>query len=198
MTNVNETRDKPRARELLREKVERELSGARAYRVQRAYVAIMFDVMGRLIEASSEADAEVAEEVLGFPEDYVIGFSVLGDTLAMRVKKQERKLVRMPSDTKPTLEITFKHLSHAFNVLSFQESTAQAFANDRAITQGDIALAMRFVRCLNRMQLIALPGPISRRALKAPLPALAVTERALLTAKLYGRVTSGLTRRNTP
>lgn len=34
----------------------------------------------------------------------------------------------------------------------FQESTAQAFANDRMIADGDVSAAIRLVRCLNKME----------------------------------------------
>jgi hypothetical protein len=158
----------------------------------------MLDVIGRLLAASADTDAEVSRELEGFPEGYVIGFSLLGDSLAMRVQVVERRFVRLAPTSRADLDIVFKHLSHAFAVFSFQESTAQAFANDRALTQGDIALAMRFVRCLNRMQAVTLPSPIARKALKAPLPELAMTERALLTTKAYAHVVGGLLRRTNP
>ncbi len=175
-------------------------SSERRYRMQRTYVAVMFELIGRLLEASSRTDPEVRREVAGFPEGYIVGFSLLDGPLGMRLQKRGAALVRIDAHEKATLDITFKHVSHAFAVLSFQESTAQAFANDRAITQGDIALAMRFVRILNRMQAVALPSPVAQRALKAPLPLLTVGERARLTAQLYGQVVRGLriSKRDTP
>jgi hypothetical protein len=62
---------------------------------------------------------------------------------------------------KPDLTITFKHLTHAFMVFSFQESTAQAFANDRMIADGDVSSAIRLVRCLNKMESLILPKVVA-------------------------------------
>jgi hypothetical protein len=156
------------------------------YRVQRAVVAVMFDVIGRLLVGASESDETLREELRGFPEGHVIGFAVLGDSLTMRVKVHAGRFVR--TQEKPALEIVFKHVAHAYLIVTFQESTARAFANDRALTHGDIGLGMRFVRCLNRMEALSLPGFVASRALKAPLPAMPAGERVRAAAQLYGRV----------
>lgn len=161
-------------------------SAAAAYRAQRAYVAAMMRVTGGLLEAASAADPVVRREVEGFPEGLVIGMSVLGDTLRIRLRKRGGRLERLPDDdpAAPGLEIVFKHISHAFLVLSFQEGTARAFANDRMISRGDTALSMRLTRCLNRVQAITLPPPVARRALKA-YPAIPARERLALAARIY-------------
>jgi hypothetical protein len=74
-------------------------------------------------------------------------------------------------------------------VFSFQESTAQAFANQRFITQGDAALSMRFTRCLNRVQAVSLPKFIAARALKA-LPPIPFGEKLALSAQWYALLPS--------
>lgn len=167
------------------------------YRVQRSTVVAMFQVMGRLLEASSAADPEIQRELEGLPDGYVVGFSVLGDSAALRVRKRGRVLVRVPAGTRPDLEITFKHVAHAFHVVTFQEATAQAFANERTITAGEIAHGMRFVRVLNRMQAVALPRPISVRALKA-VPVIAGADRRRLVARLAFGLARGLVPRRDP
>lgn len=161
-------------------------SAAAAYRAQRAYAAAMMRLTGGLLEAASTADPVVRREVEGFPDGLVIGMSVLGDTPRLRVQKRGGRLVRLPDDdpAAPGLEAVFKHVAHAFLVLSFQEGTAQAFANDRMISRGDPALSMRLVRCLNRVQAITLPPPVARRALKA-YPAMPARERLALAARIY-------------
>jgi hypothetical protein len=54
-------------------------------------------------------------------------------------EKENRIMILAIDIGKPDLTITFKHLTHAFLVFSFQESTAQAFANDRMIADGDVS-----------------------------------------------------------
>jgi hypothetical protein len=169
--------------------------GTPSYRAQRRVVALMFDVMGRLLEAASHADPVLRAELAGFAEGTTIGFAVLGESLTMCVRVHERRLVRVAESRRPDFQVVFKHVSHAFWVVTFQESTALAFAHERAISQGDSALGMRFVRCLNRMQALALPELVAARALKLPLPPLSRRERLVLTGKLYARLTRSLVAR---
>jgi hypothetical protein len=171
----------------LAEKLAASLGGPDApYRAQRTFTATMMHLMASLLQAASDADPAVQNEVLGFPEGLVIGMSVLGDTPQMRLRKTGSRLVRLASSdpAKPNLAIIFKHLTHAFLVLSFQESTARSFANDRMITQGDVALAMRLVRCLNRMEAVTLPKLVAERALKA-YPDLPLAEKLSLSVRTY-------------
>jgi hypothetical protein len=93
--------------------------------------------------------------------------------------------------------VIFKHVSHAFMVLSFQESTPTAFANQRILTHGDAALGMRFTRCLNRVQAVALPHFVAARALKA-VPALPIAKKLALGAQLYAGVARGLAGHRAP
>jgi hypothetical protein len=152
----------------------------------------MFDVLGRLLVAGSAVDPEIRRELLGFPEGYSIGFAVLGDTLALRIARKGQRFVPEPSRAgRPDLEIVFKHVAHAFALLSFQESTPTAFANDRMLSHGDVALSMRFTRCLDRVQGIMLPDPIAALALKS-LPRVPLAERLRLAAQITAGVVQGL------
>jgi hypothetical protein len=170
---------------ILKQELERKLGESpHVYAAQRAYVALMLDVIGRLLVAGSDSDEEIKRELAGFPEGFTIGFSVMGDSLAMRLRVRQGKLERLTGNLQPDLEIIFKHVSHAFMVFSFQESTPRAFANQRMITQGDPALAMRFTRCLNRVQALSLPRFVVERALKA-VPTMSLGEKLSLGARLY-------------
>jgi hypothetical protein len=162
------------------------------YKSQRTYVAAMFDVLGRLLVSGSAVDPEIRRELLGFPEGYTIGFAVLGDSLSLRIARHGDRFVPEPSSLqKPDLEIVFKHVAHAFALLSFQESTPTAFANDRIISHGDVGLSMRFTRCLDRVQAIMLPDPIAKLALKS-LPHIPLAERLRLAAQIAGGLVQSL------
>jgi hypothetical protein len=173
------------------------------YRVQRAYVAAVFEVLERLIVAASAVDPVVREELAAFPEGCTIGFSILGDTLALRLRVHGGQLVpvRGPSgfsdglSGRPDLEVVFKHVSHAFLLLSLQESSATAYARDRMVTHGDVALTMRFMRCADRVQGVMLPSPLAARALKA-LPPLPTATRLGLAARIAGGVAKRLVLRS--
>lgn len=165
------------------------------YAAQHAYVALMFDVLGRLLVAASASDRELERELAGFPDGFTLGFSVLGAAAKLRLRYGDGRLSRLAGTPSPDLDIIFKHVSHAFLVLSFQESTPRAFANQRMLTQGDAALAMRFTRCLNRVQSVALPRFVAARALKA-VPSFSIAEKLSLSARLYAGVARGLASRS--
>lgn len=159
-----------------------------AHKSQRAYVALMFDVLGRLLAAGSKADPVIQRELTGFADGYSVEFAILGDPLTVRVVHRDGRLALDPRrDQRADLRIVFKHLSHAFALLSFRESTPRSFANSRMITDGDVALTMRFVRCLDRVQGVILPDPVAARALKS-LPKIALRERLRLAAAIGGGV----------
>jgi hypothetical protein len=166
-------------------------TGPLLYSAQRAYVATMFEVLPRLIVAASAVDPVVQRELPGFPEGYSIGFSVYGDTLGFRVAKRGMQFVPAELRGRADLELVFKHISHAFALLSFQESSAVAYANDRFVSHGDIAQSMRFTRCLDRNLALILPPPISGMALKS-IPNIPLAERVTTTAKTVGGFLRGL------
>ena len=166
------------------------------YTAQRAYVAIMFETIGRLLEAASQSDPEIERELAGFRDGFSIGFSILGDpALKMRVGVRNGRFVRLPRNIHPELEIVFKHVSFAFYVLSFKESTSRAYANERMVTHGDTPHALRFVRCMNRMQAVALPRFVADRALKG-FPDITAPEKRKLVTELYVRLLSGFVTRS--
>ena len=103
--------------------------------LQFAYVKLMMDVVGRGLVMASQVDDEVQQEVSKFPVGFILSMNVFPNGPAFVARVTEEKQLELLSNYKgkPDLTITFKHLTHAFLVFSFQESTAQAFANDRMI-----------------------------------------------------------------
>lgn len=164
---------------------------------QTALVRTMLPLLGGLIEAGSEVDPVVTREVESLPEGLVFGMSVFGSDLGMRMQKRGSRLVLLdPAKApRPQLDIVFKHLGLAFLVVSFQESTALAFARGRMVVHGDTALAMRITRCMDRMEAVTLPGLVAERALKS-VPLMDPRERLPLAAKYYAAAARGALRRS--
>jgi len=115
-----------------------------------------------------------------------------GPALVM-VKTDEGNLryVGTSAPRKVDVAMKFKHLQHAFLGFSFQESTARSFANDRILLDGEIAYAMKLVRCLNRMESLILPKIIAQRALKR-YPNLSLPEKLLGGGRIYSQVARNL------
>lgn len=158
--------------------------------LQLAYVKLMMDVVGRGLVMASQVDREVQEEVEKFPVGFTLSMNVFpsGPSFIAQVTEQKQLQLLSSYQNKPDLTITFKHLTHAFLVFSFQESTAQAFANDRMIADGDLSNAIRLVRCLNKMEALILPKLIASLAVKRYPEELTFKEKLTGAKNIYLKV----------
>ena len=155
--------------------------------LQQAYVKLMMDVIGRGLVMASQVDEEVKQEVAKFPVGFVLSMNVFphGPAFIAKVTPDHQLELLHSVENKPDLTITFKHLSHAFLVFSFQESTAQAFAHDRMIADGDVGYAIRLVRCLNKMEALILPKLLAELAVKQYPHELGLKEKLTGAAHIY-------------
>ncbi|MDO4223092.1 MAG: hypothetical protein Q4D05_03565 [Acinetobacter sp.] len=157
------------------------------------YVKALLDIVGRSLVSASQVDAKIQKEIAKFPVGYCFSMNVFSSDLAFYAQVTEQQQLRLLSAREAQqqgvdLEIQFKHLNHAFLVLSFQESTAKAFANDRMIVNGDLAYAVKLVRCLNQLESIILPKVLATLAVKEYPNSLQVKEKLLLAGRIYGQV----------
>ena len=155
--------------------------------LQLVYVKLMMDVIGRGLVMASQVDEEVKQEVAKFPVGFVLSMNVFphGPAFIAKVTPDHQLELLHSVENKPDLTITFKHLSHAFLVFSFQESTAQAFAHDRMIADGDVGYAIRLVRCLNKMEALILPKLLAELAVKQYPHELGLKEKLTVAAHIY-------------
>ncbi len=155
--------------------------------LQLVYVKLMMDVIGRGLVMASQVDEEVKQEVAKFPVGFVLSMNVFphGPAFIAKVTPNHQLELLHSVENKPDLTITFKHLSHAFLVFSFQESTAQAFAHDRMIADGDVGYAIRLVRCLNKMEALILPKLLAELAVKQYPHELGLKEKLTGAAHIY-------------
>lgn len=158
--------------------------------LQQAYVKLMMDVIGRGLVMASQVDQEIKQEVAKFPANFILSMKVFpnGPAFIARVTEDHQLELLPELDGKPDLVITFKHLAHAFLVFSFQESTAQAFAHDRMIADGDLSYAIRLVRCLNKMEALILPKLLAELAVKQYPSELNLKEKLSGAAHIYLKV----------
>ncbi|WP_236162474.1 MULTISPECIES: hypothetical protein [unclassified Acinetobacter] len=158
--------------------------------LQLAYVKLMMDVIGRGLVMASQVDEEIKQEVAKFPSNFVLSMKVFpnGPAFVAKVTADHQLELLQNTAQKPDLTITFKHLNHAFLVFSFQESTAQAFAHDRMIADGDVSYAIRLVRCLNKMEALILPKLLAELAVKQYPTELSLKEKLSGAANIYLKV----------
>ena len=155
--------------------------------LQLVYVKLMMDVIGRGLVMASQVDEEVKQEVAKFPVGFVLSMNVFphGPAFIAKVTPDHQLELLHSVENKPDLTITFQHISHAFLVFSFQESTAQAFAHDRMIADGDVGYAIRLVRCLNKMEALILPKLLAELAVKQYPHELGLKEKLTGAAHIY-------------
>lgn len=162
-----------------------------ALQARRFYVELMFQVMGRALQAVSEVDGDVKAEARSLPDGFLFEMMVMpaGSRLIIEHIGDGRFHYHGDSAPRPVdLSIQFKHIAHAFLVLSFQEKTSVAFANDRMLVDGDISYAIRMTRILNRLEAFILPKLIATRAVKEYPANLNLPEKVLSAARIYLKV----------
>ena len=147
---------------------------------------------------ASQVDPEIQQEVAQFPVGFVLSMNVFpnGAAFVAKVTAEHQLNLIEASSRKPDLTITFKHQHHAFLVFSFQESTSQAFANDRMIADGDVSYAIRLVRCLNKMEALILPKMVAQLAVKAYPTELTLKEKLMEASNIYLKVAQSYLKRS--
>lgn len=166
--------------------------------LQFTYVRIMTWMIGRLLEAASQVDKKVRDEVAAFHNSFVFSMGSLpdGPVFAMQKMADGSLYCLRKNDTATAdLIISFKHVKLAFLVFAFQEGTARSFANERILLDGEISHGMIIVRCLDRMESLVLPRFIAKRALKR-YPPISLPEKLGLAFKIYLQFIMGLFRRS--
>ena len=161
------------------------------FQARRLYVEVMFQVMGRALQAVSEVDEQVQNEARALPDGFLFEMMVMPDGSKLIVEHTGNGRLHYHGDSAPRpidLSIRFKHVAHAFLVLSFQEKTSVAFANDRMLVDGEISYAVRMTRILNRLETFILPKLVAKRAVKEYPDSLHLPENLISAARIYLKV----------
>lgn len=149
------------------------------------YVNALFYIIAHGLVKASQVDKVIAEELQHYPVGLTIKMQVLPHHADFVLQITDNHTFRLVKQSHADVCIYIKHLRIAMLLLSFRESTAQAFANDRMTVDGDIAIATRFVRILNQLQAIILPKIIAKRAIKR-YPMLPFAQKAKTASQIYG------------
>ncbi len=166
-----------------------DLSRLRVDGLKKPYVTLMMDIIGRSLEAASQVDKAIQQDVRRLPDGFTFDMRALPDGPSFNMKKVDDcqlKYVGPGIRDDNDVSLKFKHVSHAFLVLSFQEGTARAYANDRILVDGEVSDVMKLIRCLNRMETIILPKLIAQRAVKR-YPKIPLFSKVSLGGRIYAQ-----------
>lgn len=169
------------------------LTSQAAFHAEHAYVSLMMAVVGRALVAASETDEVIRSELSALPPGFVLQLLVRPDGPGFVAQMQASGTLTLleAAPPRPDLRMQFKHLAHAFLVLTFQEGTARSFANNRIYVDGDVSHAIRLVRCISRMEVLILPKLIAEHAVKH-YPGIALGEKITLATRIYEHVALNL------
>ena len=162
------------------------------WRVKRLYVRFMLAFIGHGLAKACRTDKLIQQEIESLPDGFTFSMSVMPRGPCLYMKKSDGRIKpgRKNSETKPDVDIQFKHLAHAFNTLSFQEGTTEAFARERMVVDGDLSASMKLVRCFERLEVITLPRFIGRKIMRH-YPKISLTEKLMGAVQIYLGVFSG-------
>lgn len=168
---------------------------------RRIYVGMMFQIMGHALQAMTEVDGDACRETRELPPGFLFEMRVMPSGPGMVAEHTGHGRLRFlgSTATRPvSLSIQFKHMVHAFRVVSFQEKTAIAFANERMLVDGDIAYAVRMTRVLNHLETFILPKFLAARAIKEYPADLRLAEKTRRAATIYLRILTNLFSKERP
>ena len=153
----------------------------------------MFATFGRLLQAASQVDESIREEVTGFPEDFVFSLGIWPSTDRFQVQKDHGGLrfLRKSEYRPTTLSFRFKHIAHAFAMFAFEEGTAASYAADRIVVDGNVAYAMRIARCVDRVVTLAMPNLLARKMVKELRP-IGLGAKVSAAVRIYARMFANL------
>lgn len=162
-----------------------------AFQARRLYVELMFLIMGKALQAASDVDPEIRRDAAELPKGFLFEMKVMPDGARMIVEHTGEGKFRSHGNKAPRpvdLSIQFKHIAHAFLVLSFQEKTSIAYAHDRLLVDGDISYAIRMTRVINRLEAFILPKLVAQRAVKEYPVDLRLPKKLVAAARIYLKV----------
>lgn len=155
---------------------------------QKKVVQTVLSFLARGLRICRRLDPLVQAEFDAMPEDFVLVLGVLGARHPIILQNRSTGLYRVresfaavcnriplapPSvarhfsvgttDPSRMLEIRFKSVEAGWRMITGQISIAQAYARHDLMIHGEIARAMQFVRCIERVEAYLLPKRMARR-----------------------------------
>ncbi|MFP3981640.1 MAG: hypothetical protein ACLFUY_09615 [Desulfobacterales bacterium] len=138
--------------------------------LKKSYVFVMLLIVGRAIEAAAKVDESVRKIFGDLPGRFTFYLGVAPGGPYMVFGKDKQGNVKYLGwnlyGRKIDLGLKIKNIESGIKVFTFQESTAQAFAYDRFIVEGNLPQALAVVRVIDIVEVYLLPKVITRLAVK--------------------------------
>ncbi|MFU8769010.1 MAG: hypothetical protein ACNA7H_04685 [Desulfotignum sp.] len=163
-------------------------------RLKRGYLTCMLWFFGRAVQAAARVDPGVKSEFAAMPAPYTFCLGAFPNGPYMVIKKDTAGHVRYLGSSfgqiPVHLQLMFKSLDCMFLVFTFQENTPTATARDRLFVSGDVPQACAVVRIMDMIQVLLLPKPLAKLAVKR-YPAWSLARHTLVRAQVLVRAAAG-------
>ena len=148
---------------------------------QRGWVRLVLFFLFRGLRAVVKCVPSAAEELNCWEEGFVVSIGFLGRGPELILQKCGKSFYRLWKCPSPDLEMRFKSLEGAFDIMSFRKGINVSYAQNQLVVSGEIAQAMSVVRLLNQTENYLLPSPL-KRDLFSEIPEKQVPSRKILWA----------------
>lgn len=132
--------------------------------MKRIVIWVVMQFLYRGMKVLYHYDSRIKEELDGWNTDKVIQLRVLHGP-CITIQYIYKKGLYKVKDIKPDICITFKSITTALHVFIGMMSVKKAYLEHRFSLKGDIYESMRFVRCVDLVEIYLFPNFITKRIL---------------------------------
>lgn len=131
-----------------------------------AFCSLILTFLCRAIAELNEKDSLIRAEFAELPNDYKVNIGILpyGNYIGI-IKTQAGLKVKKNGFATADLNVYFKSVPAAKNVMLAKQNLAQSYSQHALIVGGDIAIAMGLVRAINRVECYLFPRFMTKKIL---------------------------------
>ena len=155
------------------------------YGFKKRLTGVVFFFLWRAMKALYRCDSRVRAELDSWPEGQTLHMQAGKDGPHLTVRKGAAGPERPKDWRDAQVNVYFKSLDSAFKLATGRLGVAQAYAQHRFYLEGDIAVTMSFVRCVDIAEGYLFPRFITRHILKGQ-PEKEVSSLAVYRRVLFG------------
>lgn len=138
-------------------------------KIKRKVAQLVLFFLGRGLKAAYKLDPIVKEELSSLPENTIIRLDIapIGPALAFTAKngKLHTYKGKKARELDPAIDIVFKNVDGALQVLLAQAGIADAYCQHRMLVYGDVFKTIGMIRVMDRVENYLFPGFIAKKLL---------------------------------
>lgn len=138
-------------------------------KIKRKVAQLVLFFLGRGLKAAYKLDSAVKEELSTFPDNTIIRLDIapIGPSLAFTVRNNKLYTFKgkKARELNPFIDIVFKNVDGALQVLLAQAGIAEAYCQHRMLVYGDVFKTIGIIRVMDKVENYLFPGFIAKKLL---------------------------------